>query len=143
MEPVRKDRNAFIRGLIEGEHRYANRIYEAVNHDGKRQPLGNYIRVVFDISWPDSSNHDQKVINGKFDVGSELLRVKSLLEQSLMEAIEIHDIVVGCVTVRYSLPDLIDNESVVTALSRLWSQRDLYSVTGVSANIGGRSVRAH
>jgi len=62
-----------------------------------------YIKVVFDLNWPNfvQTSCDFSIEMAENILGGALYRVKGLLEQTLLEKIEVFDIVVGCIAVRY------------------------------------------
>ena len=101
-----------------------------------------HIKVVFDLDWP--ADHPIVGDLGHKDfqhaVGGTIFRVKGLIEQSLLQEIELYDIKVGCITVRFRVLEPVTQALMRAALARLWDTRKLYSVIDVSGHINGRAL---
>jgi hypothetical protein len=141
---VRTARHGFIRLVTRGSARTHSTVFKAPNSPRVDPKQARYIKVVFELKWPDQSQPsvDTAIENAESAVGGSLYRVKGLLEQSLLQEIEVSEIVIGCVKVKYSIPEPTTRELMQKALNRLWTNREFYSVTSVSGHLNGRAVSA-
>lgn len=95
----------------------------------------------FDLHWPKAGSGPDHGLGPQTDaVAAVLYRTKALLEQTLMQELQVYDIVAGCLKVKYAIGDQSSESTMARAMARLLAQRELYSVTGVSGHFDGRSV---
>jgi hypothetical protein len=139
---TRETRNRFLSEIAENTTNLPGMIYAA-----SERPAGgvNVLTVVFGLEWPkkrgqpvDSKNlYESARLQA---IASEIFRVKDFLERRLLTEVNLLDIRIGCVRVRYAIEGQIDRSSVHSAMRSLLDHRDLYSVTSVSGNVDGRAV---
>ncbi|WP_213772867.1 hypothetical protein [Bradyrhizobium sp. dw_78] len=140
---VMRDRRSFLSEIAEHPANFARTIYSAPTRAPEK---ANTITVVFDLEWPEERG---KPINSRLiyestklkAIGSEIFRVKEFLERRLLATLDLLDIRVGCIRVRYVIREGVDRFLVRSALRSLVENKDAYSVTSVSGNVEGRAVR--
>ncbi len=143
VQAVRAERTDFINHLIDEEQRLHRLVYAAVDENGRHTPPRRYVKVVFNLDWPADEKPEglPPHLNTRLAIGGAIHRTKGFLERALMEDLVVHDISVGCVTVRFRLADDAHTSQVQKAISSLWENRDVYSVTTVTAHIDGRAIQ--
>jgi hypothetical protein len=105
----------------------------------------NLVTIVFGLDWPTDQGQPVPASQLKSDIklqaiASEIYRVKDFLERQLLAPVHLFDVRMGCIRVRYAVDGEVDRHLVGRALRSLLDNKEFYSVSNASGNVGGRSV---
>ncbi|MDC7675160.1 hypothetical protein [Asticcacaulis machinosus] len=142
-ELVRVARYDFLSKLSEPQAPFGRTVYTGRDSSGQAIRRTRYIKVVFDMPWPENkkANLGTDLPQSRRGVFGAIYRVKSLFQSTLGDEVDVLDIVVGCVTVRYGFPDHVPAGLVAIAAKRLWETRDMFTVIDIKANADGKAIR--
>lgn len=140
-------REDFFNRFMESDARFPNMIYTARDRSPDNPATRSLITVIYSMEWP---KHRGSLIPYKMlmesrdanNVIGNIFRSIDFFERHLAVEVKLFDVRSGCVRVRYSYADDVDEVALANGVARFRGVLDAYDASSISATYRGRSVRA-